>query len=440
MIRGRLWLRVYLGTVVALAALFAFTYLFARLNWADRQRETEAWSQVLFSDLAKNRADPAALEKSLQWMRKVTSLGISLHAPDGKVIATSVETPALDDDALREVLAHGTQRLGWSSTAVQVPLGDGTTGVGVITYRGGTNVQTAIWLGADLLLMLGLALLFTRHLVKPLQRIAGAATRFGTGELSARSGVSRSDEIGDVARAFDDTADRVNKLMASQKELLANVSHELRTPLARMRVALDLIADGMTKESMEVVPEITADLEELERLLEDVMTVARLDLAASGDGKLLTPLRKEPTRPQDLVDRAAERFRAQHPGRSLELKVAPELAALDVDPVLMRRVIDNLIDNARKYSEAGTLIAVDVAPKNGGLFLTVRDQGIGIEAHDLEHIFTPFFRTDRSRTRATGGVGLGLVLARRVVEAHGGKMQIQSTVGKGTAVSFELPA
>jgi signal transduction histidine kinase len=106
----------------------------------------------------------------------------------------------------------------------------------------------------------------------------------------------------------------------------------------------------------------------------------------------------------------------------------------------MRRVIDNLIDNARKYSEAGTPIAVDVAPKDGGLFLTVRDQGIGIEARDLEHIFTPFFRTDRSRTRATGGVGLGLVLARRVVEAHGGKIQIESAVGKGTAVSFELPA
>jgi two-component system, OmpR family, sensor kinase len=205
-------------------------------------------------------------------------------------------------------------------------------------------------------------------------------------------------------------------------------------------VAIDLVADGMVQQSVELLPELKQDLDELERLLDDVMTLARLDLAESKEGKALTPLRKEPTLPQDLVARAAERFRAAHPQRQLAVHLDEPLTSLDIDPVLMRRVLDNLIDNARKYSEPSTAIDVDVKRKEGRVALTVRDHGIGIEHKDLEHIFTPFFRTDRSRTRSTGGVGLGLVLARRVVEAHGGTIQIESEVGKGTAVRFELPA
>jgi two-component system, OmpR family, sensor kinase len=437
--KSRLWLRVYLGTVVALVALFAFTVLFSRLSDGDRLRETELWSGRMFSELARNRADPAALEASLAWMRELKSLGVTLYDEGGALVASSEPEPPgrLEPEVLARVQRGGAERLGWAQTLVPVTLPDGKVGVGKVAYLGATATPTLIWLGADLLLMLGLALLFTRHLVKPLQRIGGAATRFGKGELGARSGVERSDEIGDVARAFDDTADRVNTLMTAQRELIANVSHELRTPLARMRVALDLIADGMADQTRDVVPEITADLEELERLLEDVMTVARLDLAESRDGKSLTPLRREPTRPQDLVARAAERFRSQHPGRALEVKIVEPVAQLELDPVLMRRVIDNLIDNARKYSDAA--IAVDLGPKNGGVAVTVRDRGIGMDPGDLQKVFTPFFRADQSRTRATGGVGLGLVLARRVVEAHGGTIQIDSALGRGTAVSFELP-
>ena len=437
--KSRLWLRVYLGTVVALAALFAFTVLYTRLADGERLRETQLWSGRMFSELARNRHDPAELARTLGWMRELKSLGVTLYDEHGALVASSEPEPQdrLDPEALARVQRDGAEREGWAETLVPVPLADGKVGVGKVVYLGAMATPTLIWLGADLLLMLVLALLFTRHLVKPLQRIAGAATRFGKGELGARSGVKRSDEIGDVARAFDDTADRVNTLMSAQRELIANVSHELRTPLARMKVALDLIADGMAEQTREVVPEISADLEELERLLEDVMTVARLDLAESQDGKSLTPLRKEPTRPQDLVARAAERFRSQHPGRALEVKIVEPVAQLDVDPVLMRRVIDNLIDNARKYSDAP--IAVDLAPKAGAVAVTVRDRGIGMDAQDLQQVFTPFFRADKSRTRTTGGVGLGLVLARRVVEAHGGTIQIQSAVGQGTAVSFELP-
>jgi two-component system OmpR family sensor kinase len=439
-VRSRLWLRLYLGTVLALAAVFAMGMLFARLAGNDRRHETELWAQRLFAELANNRHDAPALEKSIAWMRDISTISLTLYDAQGTVIASTLPTaPQLEASVRLSVSQSGTSGNGWTGTAMQVPLAGEEPGFGVVTFSSGQNSRFTLWLGANLILLLVISLAFNLHLVRPLRRIADAATRFGKGELDARSAVKRSDEIGDVARAFDDTADRVNRLMAAQRELIANVSHELRTPLARMRVAIDLIADGVTQRAVEVLPEISRDLEELERLLDDVMTLARLDPGRGGDGQPMTPLRRERLEAKELVSRAAERFRALYPERKLDVALNPPAAPLNVDPVLMRRVLDNLIDNARKYSEGESAIEVEVASEAQHAVFTVRDHGIGIERADLEHIFTPFFRTDRSRDRATGGVGLGLVLARRVVEAHGGSIQIESEPGRGSQVKFTVP-
>ncbi len=143
-----------------------------------------------------------------------------------------------------------------------------------------------------------------------------------------------------------------------------------------------------------------------------------------------------------LVERAAARWKGLHAERPLDVQIAPAVrdAWISGDPSLLRRVIDNLLDNAHKYSPAGAPIRVSAELRGGDrVAVAVADHGIGIPPEDLERVFTPFFRSDRSRSRATGGVGLGLALAKRIVGAHGGEITVRSPPGDGTTVSFLVP-
>ena len=312
--------------------------------------------------------------------------------------------------------------------------------IALVAFPQASALDIVLAIGGILAIIVLGALLLSRRLSRPLQRITLAAQRFGRGELSARAQLQRRDEIGAVGRAFDEMCDRVTRLMTAQQELMANVSHELRTPLSRIQVTVDLLTDGIAEKAQELLPEIAQDLVELERLIDDVMLVARLDLSRAGDSAAATPLRLASVYVDELLDRAAARFRAQHRSHELIVEVAPDLPELTADCVLLRRAIDNLVDNARKYSEPGRSIRVSAFAGGAGIIIEVADQGIGIDEADLDQVFTPFFRGDRSRSRATGGFGLGLVLARRVVEAHGGAIDVSSVPGASTTVRLELPA
>lgn len=282
---------------------------------------------------------------------------------------------------------------------------------------------------------------FARSLTKPLERLAATVRRLGEGDLRVRAVERRKDEVGDLSSAFNEMAERIEQLRRAEKELLANVSHELRTPLARIRVALDLAASGRP---LRYLPEIAEDLAELERMVDDILTAMRLDLSQERAGVATTPLRLQPTDPRQLLARAVSRFSDHHPDRELLVEVPERLPILQTDPTMLRRVIDNLLENAHKYSNADRVIelqahAAPAAGPQSSVEIAVRDQGIGIDAADLPRVFTPFFRSDRSRARQTGGVGLGLPLARRIVLAHGGDIEVRSEVGIGTTITVRLP-
>jgi signal transduction histidine kinase len=230
-------------------------------------------------------------------------------------------------------------------------------------------------------------------------------------------------------------AERIERLLRAERELLANVSHELRTPLARIRVALEIAAEGDAERARRGLGEIGSDLAEVERLVQDVLTAARLETGADA----LTVHRERVTA-GELLARSAERFRAAYPGRRLDVTAPEGLPTLDADPVLLRRALDNLLDNAAKYSDPATAVALSATAGDATLRIAVRDQGIGIAPEDLPRLFTPFFRTERSRARTAGGMGLGLVLSKRIVEAHGGRIHVESTAGQGTLVRVEVPA
>jgi signal transduction histidine kinase len=321
-------------------------------------------------------------------------------------------------------------------------LPDGTIGHAVFALReppGPSRDAPAII--AIVLVAVGVvSLLLARSLTRPLDRLSRAARAFGAGQRDARANLARADEIGDVAAAFDEMAERVTTLLRAEKELLANVSHELRTPLARIRVALDLAEEGDAETARAALGDIAEDLGELERLISDVLTAARLDLGDGPASNGIPPLRREPVALAGMLEHAAARFRAAHPDRPLAVAIAPDLPIIDGDPVLLRRVVDNLLENAHKYSRrAEDGVDLAAAREGGEARIEVRDRGIGIAADDLPHVFRPFFRADRSRTRATGGLGLGLALARRIVEAHQGTIALESALGEGTRAVVKLP-
>ncbi len=317
-------------------------------------------------------------------------------------------------------------------------------GRGLIVARGIHGGPPGI-LGPILTLVLGFvilvggAIIVARWIVRPIERLSRTARSLGTGDLSARSRLDRSDEIGELGTRIDEMAERVQGLLVTEKELLANVAHELRTPLARIGVALDLAGEGDAEAARASLGEIAVDVGELETIVDDILTAMRFEIVGSAGAKL--PLRRAVVAPSEIATAAADRLHVRHPSRALAVTVGPELPPIHVDPMLLRRVIDNLIQNAHKYTpDHERPIELEVQKADGGVMFSVRDHGIGISAEDLPRVFTAFFRGDRSRSRETGGVGLGLTLAKRIVDAHGGTIEVASEHGKGTTVRVTIPA
>ena len=304
----------------------------------------------------------------------------------------------------------------------------------------------------SVLIVVGVGAFFTaRAIAQPLAGLAETTRAFGKGKLDVRARLDRKDEIGEVAQAFDDMADRLARLIVAERELLANVSHELRTPLARIRVALDIASESVERTGSQgamggiSLADIAQDLAELERIVEDVLASARLALGpggSHGDGAIPSglPLRTQPGDVRALLDKSVALFRVAHPDRKLEVDLADTLGTMQADPVLLRRVIDNLLENAHKYTDKPDReLRLRARIADGQAVIAVVDRGIGISADDQKRLFEPFFRVDRSRARSTGGLGLGLLLARRIVEAHGGTLLITSVLNEGTTATVTLP-
>ena len=293
-----------------------------------------------------------------------------------------------------------------------------------------------------------------RRISQPVERLTEAARRLGGGDLGyrvalddrvhagdrrRRRGRRRLDELDDLTRAFNDMAERVEHLVRGQRELLANVSHELRSPLARIRVALALLPRDADNEAR--LRDLENDLGELERLIEDVLTTARLDATGlppqpvSIDvAGLLLELAEQAGRDPLTAGKAV----GVTPGP------APDLTA---DRALVKRALWNLIENAAKYGAPPITLA---ATGDGHhVRLSVTDQGDGIAPAERERVLAPFYRLDRARTpRGDGepphGFGLGLTLARRIAEVHGGRIAIgpasvQDGREQGCRVTLVLP-
>jgi two-component system OmpR family sensor kinase len=441
-----LLLRLYLYQVlIIVVGLAAFQVL--KQTVLDSQDELALGGLAFVGARALRESDqPERLQAELQNVRARIPLSIALYSRDGSLLFAdgAQPEPRLGPEAVARLEHSGELKL--ASHAIAVARRDPAGRVqayALVSIPPQSLVSRRLSM-AVVLLLVGFALgsvPIAHSISRPVRRLAQAASALGAGDLSARSGLTRNDELGDLSRAFDQMADRIEVLRRSERELLASVSHELRTPLSRIRVVLELAAEEFPDLARRHTAEIAADLNELEILIDDIIRAAQL---ASGvqSSNPYPPLARSALEVEGFVKSIAQRFVDQHPDRPLTCGISCEVGlSLPADRILLKRALENLLENAHKYSLPGRSIDLRAAQPAGqdAVTITVQDEGVGIDATDLPHVFTPFFRGDRSRARKTGGTGLGLTLAQRIVQAHGGTIRLESEPDRGTTVTISLP-
>ncbi len=433
--RGRLGWRLYGFTAAIAVAIMLALIVLPRFVGSPRYLEPQAaLVQNMVDRLSMRRKDDAQrFDDAVTRIAGRIKGQLTLLEPSGALVRSTVEPPlpGLSAHEIDALFSRGDKwTLAWRRIVVRSD--DGSL-IGVyVPNSPGIPWGFVLPLGAGVLIVVGAATVwFSRRLVRPLEQLADATRRFGAGDTSARAALHRDDELGDVGRAFDDMAERTGEVLQAQRQLMADVSHELRTPLARIRVALELAAEDPVA-AKDVLADVGADLDEIDQLIADILTTARLD----GEN---TPIERQPTSLGELADRAAKRFATRHPRRVLEADIGDPERAIECDPLLLRRAIDNLLDNAAKYSDASTPVSLAVKPNGSTVAFEIVDRGVGMTPEELDRAFTPFWRADTSRTRKTGGVGLGLALARRIARVHGGDVTLRSAPGRGTTASLQVP-
>jgi signal transduction histidine kinase len=263
---------------------------------------------------------------------------------------------------------------------------------------------------AALLLITLLAYAYVRHLLKPLDAIGQGAARFGAGDFGQPIAARRDDELGELAGRVNAMASSLKDRLDAKRALLLAISHELRSPLTRARLNAELVAEGEHRDAL------LRDLAEMRDLITDLLESERL---ATGHDALQTE-------PADLAALVREVADGVAQGRALNLRLDEQLGPQRVDPTRLKLLARNLIDNALRHGgQADAAPEVRLARGAGDTIeLSVRDHGPGVAAEHLPHLAEPFYRTDAARTRAAGGVGLGLTLCRLVAQAHGGELRI----------------
>ncbi|HSJ28317.1 MAG TPA: HAMP domain-containing sensor histidine kinase [Acidimicrobiia bacterium] len=274
-----------------------------------------------------------------------------------------------------------------------------------------------------------LAIAFGRRAGDDLRRVSDAASRLARGELDARSGVDRRDEVGRLAETFDAMASQLGAAEHERGVFLASVGHDLRTPLASLRATLEALQDSVMVADDRLLAGMHRDVLHLQRLVEDLF------LYAGTEAGTLT-LHPESVDLAELADETAEVFAAVARNRDVDVRVAAPGSAVvvEVDPWAFGRVLRNLVDNAIRHSPPAGTVTVAVSVEDGRATVTVVDEGPGFT--DLSAPFARFSRGDEARTRDGSGAGLGLAIARGLVEAHGGVISIEP--GPGGMVRIAL--
>jgi signal transduction histidine kinase len=279
-----------------------------------------------------------------------------------------------------------------------------------------------------------LAFILSRLILSPVKALTTATRHFGKGDFSRRVAYKGKGELGELSRSFNSMADNLEHTQRLRRNMVADIAHELRTPLSNLKGYLEAISDGVVQPDEVTIHSLNEEASSLSRLVEDLQ---ELSLADAGELKITV-------QPEDISRLIKETVAALYPkatakGLSLTAELPDTISPVNIDSHRIRQVLYNLLENAVAHTGKDGKINVTAREHDNMVYVSVSDSGEGIPPEDLPMIFERFYRVDKSRARATGGSGLGLTIAKRLVEAHGGIIKAESKAGQGSTFTFSLP-
>jgi two-component system sensor histidine kinase BaeS len=311
-------------------------------------------------------------------------------------------------------------------------LGTGDTPAVLFDMSPGNKAKVVGTAGLVLAVTVAATALVATRLVRPLRALTAAAQQ--PPELHVRVPVTTRDETGILAAAFNDLTERRERLEAQRKAMVSDIAHELRSPLTNIRGWLEVTRDGVVDPDPALLASLHEEALVLQRVIDDLQ-----DLAAADAGTLR--LHRESVRCDELLQQVAAAHRVTAGAARVELRTGIGGEPwLDGDPLRMRQALGNLVSNALRHTPAGGTVTLSARRDGDEIALAVADTGTGIAPEDLPHVFDRFWRAEKSRSRRTGGSGLGLPIVRHLVAAHGGTVEVASEPGVGSVFTLRLPA
>jgi signal transduction histidine kinase len=288
-------------------------------------------------------------------------------------------------------------------------------------------------LGASLIALL-IGILLSKHFLSPLAELTKAISAMKQGNLSQQVPVRTHDELGKLARAFNQMSAELHRSNQLRKQMTADIAHDLRTPLMVISGYLEALQDGTLQPTAERFDLMNQEAIVLKRLIDDLRT---LSLADAGELKLV----RLPVQPRELLEQVQQSFEPIAVEQQVKLCVEADdrLPAIQIDRERMVQVLENLVSNALRYTPADGLITLRANQQQDSVRLVVTDTGDGIPQDQLQNIFERFYRIEESRTQNNGESGLGLAIAKSIIEAHHGTIAAVSQVGAGTSIMINLP-
>ena len=302
--------------------------------------------------------------------------------------------------------------------------------VSVGTGAGVPPVVSALAAGA---LSLALVQVLAHGMTSPLREMAAAAAAMARGDYARRVTASSRDEVGELARAFNGMATQLAEVDRVRRELVANVSHELRTPITALQAVLENLVDGVEPVDPQILRTMLRQVERLGALVAQLLDLSRLESDA-------VPLRRRSFELLPLLEDAAGETRLHTTDVAVAVTVDPPGAMADGDPERLHQVVANLLDNAVRHSPPGGTVELRAARSRTGVTIEVCDQGPGIDEEERSKVFERFYRADSARSSGDGGAGLGLAIARWIVDLHGGDIRVEGRQPYGCRMVVVLPA
>jgi signal transduction histidine kinase len=437
----RLLLAFTLVVVVTIGATFFFIYQTTRSQIRQFEEQVEniriGRIQVELSRYYYQQGGWEGIQPLIEQWGNIYGQRIILLDSQGTVVADS-QGELLGGPYQTDVPGRAIS-LPWESNAIGTfyITPEPSSGVGLISLQilYLTIGRFFLW-GALVAVAIAVALAFflSRRTLAPIKALTSAAQSLGRGDFSQRVQIKDRSELGELAQTFNSMASDLEHTEKLRQNMVADVAHELRTPISNIQGYLEALQDGVIKPDKETISSLYEEAALLSRLVDDLQ---ELSLAEAGELKLVI-------QPEDIggiVRRAVAAVGAKKRAKEVSLAVElPErLPPVNIDARRVGEVLRNLLENAVEHTGKGGSITVAARQQGSWVEVSVADTGEGIPAEELPNIFERFYRVDKSRARATGGSGLGLTIAKRLVEAHGGRIEAQSQPGKGSRFSFTIP-